>query len=555
MPSGLRETSKPQFEIYYEKPWGGVASNADPVDIADNQMATAQGVIDVNGALCAIIAVADPALFKFNPHQAGAFPYLIFNVSGGLYAVDQFGNIYLYGEGSGPAFPTSFNFLTQATDGPWAAIPMAVQAINGVAYITVPDRTSIYTFTPGTGVFALASAYVGGNIIGVLDDYLLQMNVNQTTDGEQPTRVNWSGPGEFSTWDPSVDRTAGFNTLPNLEDAITGFISLASVGIIVGEKGLIEMSPTGVGIQPFSFTSLWTSVVGQGILYPNTLAQYGQSTYGGTDTGIYKISTGGFQEVSGAARTAILGPVQESALTFPQATSVAPCFFAGNVLLYAFNSTYPTPHYVFVESTPQVAPGGATNIIMWFLNLETGAWFSSVVSLDGLVNNQNGTTLANGRLQFLKVSSLNTLGFNDALGFNNLPNLLIYGGVEYGGGTAEEAFVATLYIYNKQNIQTTVQTPVALNITSKQYEIKLGRQPTIRRVLVKAYGSGTLILTVSGVSFGEIVLDGSTNTKTYYSPGGIYTGEDPQLTITCADFKGVIVKTMMGGAYADGDVD
>ena len=52
MPSGLRKTTGNHFEIYYEEPWGGVASNKSPVDIDPNQCVTQDGVVLRNGLMC-----------------------------------------------------------------------------------------------------------------------------------------------------------------------------------------------------------------------------------------------------------------------------------------------------------------------------------------------------------------------------------------------------------------------------------------------------------------------------------------------------------------------
>ena len=65
----------------------------------------------------------------------------------------------------------------------------------------------------------------------------------------------------------------------------------------------------------------------------------------------------------------------------------------------------------------------------------------------------------------------------------------------------------------------------------------------------------TLAVNVNGASFGNIILDGTTTSRTYLCPQGVYTGEAPQLSITSTNFKGVIEKVMMAGTYADGDID
>lgn len=557
MASGIRPTTNNQLEIYLEKPWGGIASNADPSDIQDNQFVDGTGVIDIDGKLCQVNATASPNAFKFNPNSLGAVPLTIFNLGTGLYAVDQFGAVYVLTILLGPP---RFVFLADAADGPWIganlfSAVMSVQVLNGLAYIGVPFRHSIYTFNGSIGL-QLASNYTGGRVLGTVDDYLLQMNTNSFVDGEKPTRVNWSSPGAFSTWDPAIDRTAGFNTLVNIEDAITGFISLASVGIIIGRKGLVEVSPTGIGIQPFAFPALWTSEVGQGILYPDTVVQYGQNTYATTDTGIYKISTAGFQEVSGAARTKILGVIQQSAINFPAATANIGPLFAGSILLYAYNSTYPTPYYVLAATTPISTRGGSAALTLWFLNLETGAWFEQIYSFDALVNAQNGTTLSALQPAQLKIASVNTAGFAPTNnGFNTLPILLIYGSSVNGADATAHCFIAPIYIFNRENVTTALNVPSNLNVTSKVYEMKLGRKPTVRRVLVKAYGSGDLAITVNNVDFGTISLDGSNITKVYKSGKGICTAEAPQVNIGSANFKGVIIKIMLAGAYADGDID
>jgi len=544
MPSGLRETSNNHFEIYYEKPWGGVASDSDPVDIAPNQLVQQQGVVPVDNVLCQINLVADPTKFTFVPFLPTSQIYQIFELNGALWAVDQFGYIYGY---QVIISPFSFNEQHQTSDAPWAGsgnIPTAVQIVNGVAYIAVYSRQSIYTFDGTT--YALGSNYVGGKVFGVLDDYLLQMNVNQNTDGVQPNRVNWSGPGEFTTWDPASNRTAGFNTLAAIEDQITGFLSFASVGLAVTEKGLVEMSPTGVAIGPFSFTVLWTSEVGQGIIFPDSLIQYGQIGYGVTDSGVYSISTGaGFNDISGSARTAILDSFQ------PMNTSadfIRPV--AGNELLYAFNANYPTPFYMVCAILENGASQQVFNV--WLMDVKTGIWSYIKYNVDDLVNAQHGTSQTGGLVTQLKI---NTFDFDPSIfadaQFSN-PLTLVYMVVQYA---TPVTVVMTPYLYKANTTDSTTNTAGPLNLTFRKEEIKLGREPTIRRVLVKAYGNGTLTLSVSGTAFGTIVLDGTTTPKTYYSNQGIYTGEDPQLSITSTAFKGVIIKAMMSGTYADGDID
>jgi hypothetical protein len=123
-------------------------------------------------------------------------------------------------------------------------------------------------------------------------------------------------------------------------------------------------------------------------------------------------------------------------------------------------------------------------------------------------------------------------------------------------------FTQTFCYFNFVDSPTVIPSPFPavlmpgnVNLVFRQEEIKLGRKPTIRRVIVKASGFGILNISVSGKSFGNIILDGTTNVKTYKTTQGIYTGEDPQLTISSIEFQGQIIKVMMAGTYADGDID
>jgi len=554
MASGIKNTTGNRFKITFEAPWGGVASNKNPLDIQDNQFVTCDGLVDIDGVLAFVQSIAATKYFRFIPATTGAVPYLIFVLNEITYAVDQLGNLYIQDSAGGPPATYAFRFRAAASDGPWNDIPNAAQVINGLIYISVYTRNSIYVFDPVANTLTLASNYTGGMILGVLDDYLLQMNTNSAVDGQQPTRVNWSGPGEFSTWDPSVNRAAGFNTLINIDDSITGFISLASVGIIIGQKGLVQASPTGIGIEPFAFNTLWTSDVGQGVLYPFTVSQYGQNTYAGTNSGIFKISTSGYQDVSGAARKAILAPLQVN-VSNPNPNSALTTVFAGSIFLFAFNATYPTPYYVFAGVTPSILGVSRSTLVIWFLNLETGAWFQQTLDVDTVLNAYTGGTDTFSIVRQLRMVNVTPAAPSGE--DNKLPTVLIYAAVDTttGSGVVTKEFILSTYVYSDINNGLSEYTAGPINVVTRAYELEPWSEPTIRRIIVKAFGSGTLALSINGVSFGNIVLDGTTTTKRYISTGGVYTGLSPQLTVTSSNFQGCIVKIIMYGTLADGEPD
>jgi hypothetical protein len=147
----------------------------------------------------------------------------------------------------------------------------------------------------------------------------------------------------------------------------------------------------------------------------------------------------------------------------------------------------------------------------------------------------------------------------------NLPVLLVY--INFTYTVSEVSYNKTFIYYNLVNTPTADVTsielpPGNLNLVFRSEEIKLGftRKCTIRRAVVKAYGTGTLACTITDIagtviSLGNIVLDGTNNQRTYYSPFGIATVEAPQLSITSTNFNGAIVKVMLAGTYADGEID
>lgn len=581
MPSGLRKTSGNHFEIYYEQPWGGVASDKSFVDIEPNQLIQQQGVVVSSGALKYFNFVADPVRFRFIPFITTmgleSFPYQIFELAGTLYALDQYGYAYRYVNTTNPTsiLPAQFTVVTTpaipgppvpvlASDGPWnlgtgGNIPTAVQVINGIAYIAVYSRNTTYTYD-GNFVYNVASTYTAGQQMGVLDDYLLQFNTNSATDGVQPNRINWSGPGKFTTWDPSIDRTAGFNTLASVEDQLTGFYSYASVGIALSQKGLIELSPTGVAIGPFNFTALWTSEIGQGSIYPDTITQYGLNGFLATDSGLYKVSTGGgFQDITGTAKRAIYTSIQNNEINGTTGQVFASPIIAGAILGYFYNSQYPNPYY-FIAAVPE-SLGEVGTIVVWMMDLTTGVWQSAQYNIDDLVNKQYGLALSGGVIEYMNAGSYDMFPVISGSGtvspqFTNLISIVRIR-VRYGTapGTTYQVLLSPYLFSAFGTTDIAVNNVGTLALKFRGEEIKIDRQPTIRRVVIRAYGFGDLAVSVSGVSFGTVTLDGTLNSKVYLTTGGIYTGQAPQLSIMSSNFKGVIEKVMMGGTYADGDID
>jgi len=111
------------------------------------------------------------------------------------------------------------------------------------------------------------------------------------------------------------------------------------------------------------------------------------------------------------------------------------------------------------------------------------------------------------------------------------------------------SFLFSLY-YNEKGTLSLSPAEKHLNVTCREEEIRLGIKPTVRGVLVKAAGKGTLKVSVSGRPFTDIVID-NTSTRVYRSFGEVSI-ENPQLSINSTDFDGYITKAHMNFTYAEG---
>jgi hypothetical protein len=563
MPSGLRETTKPHFEIYYEAPWGGVASDMAPMDIAPNQLVECDGVTIRNGILCSTIITKSPTNVVLTLIPPSGFPNayicLIFNCANFLCAVDQYGFSYIatvQGDGT-------IKFQ-QDQEAPGAGgsfgVPTAVQVAAGVAYISVYSTHTLYAYTPTVG-YVVASTITAGQFISTFNEYMLQFNTNTgefasggTPLGEQPCAVNWSGPDEFTTWDPSVNELAGYQVLTSIEDYISGFVAADNVGYIFKREGVTQMTATGIAIAPWTFTTYWNSVAGQGLIFPESLKQFGRIIFLATDSDVYRFYGGVFTPIAEPARAAIYTSFQQA----PSSTAIPNTLIAGGFSIYPFNDEVPIAEYMFMAIDNYYEYPELRALTVWFYQPDSKTWTSVTTTAYALLL-QYVPTAINPAVNWIKTASvfLNYVSTGSIQNVTNQNVNLIY--INYTYSVNGTSYTQTFVFFNLVSSQTASLTGLSNNgactLTFRQEEIKLGRRPTIRRVIIKACGVGNLFPTVSGVSFGIITLDGTNVPKTYYSNQGIYTGEDPQLTIESIDFLGQITKVMMAGTYADGDLD
>jgi hypothetical protein len=565
MPSGLIKTSEVSggyhFEARYEHPWGGVASNAAPMDIQPNQFQEVRNLNIKDGILVSTIYDTSTISTTGIVTTGGNFITQLFNIGNNLYAFDVQGNAYVYN------YNTAEFVLDQTCASAAGTLsapePSSVKVINGIAYAISYSNSNICVYTPGvsyvlgTDSGSNPATFVGGLYSCVLDQYLVLANTNMPSDtpAVKQGRVNWSGPNEYTTFNPAVDRTAGFNVLGDVQDYISNIFALGNVGYILRNQGITQMTPTGVGIAPFDFTSLWSSTIGIGCTMPQTFSQYGNLAAWGNDTDFYLFSGGsapaGF---TGAAKTAIYSDIYAAQGGFSRIikTFVSASFgtnSSSNALSGAASSPSPDLEYTIAIATVSATSGlYSVNIVFWIYTFATNSWMRVVSASIPLAVANNGNVY---NCSFVPVN------ISYATSFPRFVSLL-----NVGFGSSVVTSVPVILAKYQAGLDYKAAAPsgnFSFDLVFKQEEVKFTRQPQVRGVAVKAFGNGLLSISISGmqdrglnvVSFSSILVS-STQPKTYYS-SGVFTGEDISLEINSANFDGNIIKASLFGTYADGE--
>ena len=158
------------------------------------------------------------------------------------------------------------------------------------------------------------------------------------------------------------------------------------------------------------------------------------------------------------------------------------------------------------------------------MNLNTGAWQTASYNAPVLVNSQYGTSYdpnLDAQVQFVDAQSFDWIvPVNSGPGFitGNHPTTVISLKILISSISYAVQLTPAIFNVNAALSGYTSFTPGVLALKFRGEEIKIERQPTIRRVVLRGYGSGTLTITVNGTSFGNIVLDGTTTSKVYVCP-------------------------------------
>lgn len=154
-------------------------------------------------------------------------------------------------------------------------IPLTMHKGDGRAYPVGPMFTPPIPDLNPIGDFPGACFFLGKLASRLLALYTVEPYPGVAGSTPYPSRVRWCAVNNPFEWDSSVDETAGVLTIPEVEDQISGFVTINQTGFIFRQAGITPMSATGSDVIPFFIESYSVGPVGVGCSIPFTLSSYG----------------------------------------------------------------------------------------------------------------------------------------------------------------------------------------------------------------------------------------------------------------------------------------
>jgi hypothetical protein len=583
MPSGMENLEGSRFILRYEQPWGGIASNAAREDIAPNQLVSSDGIFIRNGRLCSTFYYPfDPNYFRYTDGAeplywaASGIIKAIYTVGPDVVAITDYCQTYYYDF-------TNFKWVIDQTlsislPGP-AHYDCSIM-IGGIIYIFDYNNGVQYVYKPKTSI-AEGTWFVGGKYCFTVDRYLITCNIHMNgynyTDSNGVVQTvnpviradgyNWSVPSEYTTFgpvtaDPVLDpnqqagRQTGWNFLAEVQNEITGCFAMGNVGYILHDQGITQLTPTGVDTAPFTATLLWGGKDGVGLTMPETLDVYGYISVWGNNNNFYLFSTGAApQEICGAAKRAIYRDL--NMFKWPGIE-----YFDVHGSLINVGVDNRSPSFVYNIYIVYQTPSNPITMIVWSYVLETSTWTRTTVDITSLLQQITGNPNYNPTLPaFEDFTTKSTFKFPQTSQYSSYVTMgyvsPLYGGmiitVQRGDGSGiQDSFFLFQYI-NTEGVTSTSGVYPVTNLTFRSEEFQIYRKPTVRGVILRASGVGTLHVTVGTSSFTDIEVGSSPTDVKLYRSFGMYTDQAPNVNITSTNFNGYITKVHAFGTYAEGE--
>jgi hypothetical protein len=154
--------------------------------------------------------------------------------------------------------------------------------VLGVNFTDNPQQ-----ITMGGANFTDLSTDYRARHIAVVRDFVVVGNTYDSSDGNRPNRVRWSGIGDETTWTVSASTLADFRDLPTggpIQKILGG-----EVGIIVSQRGVSRMTFIGAPVV-FQIDEVLPEI---GAICPGCVTQLGDNVYFISEQGFVELVGGG----------------------------------------------------------------------------------------------------------------------------------------------------------------------------------------------------------------------------------------------------------------------
>jgi hypothetical protein len=565
------------FEIEYggeSCPFGGLSSEAPPPYIKSGDMIQCQNFLVSDNALVSanFQSVGNPsAPFEYVSAQ-GPVAYGVGFSIGFADLLGVFFDVQLSIVGTNATVSLwnisngLFNQIGQSVQVPLVSTTvgsLTFKNVNGICYFSFGGSSCI--LQTDTNTVSITTNLLGCQYLTELNGRLLAgfcFVPAQTVSGVptpaaiNPFEVAWCAEEEYGIWyvldSNNLVTGAGYNFLPDVEDYITGFLTIGTACYVMRPQGITEITPLSSGIEPFDFNHLWASHKGVGSLPNPPVQQFGPNGFFQGSADFYYFGDSGLSTFSGAALSTLFkGIILPAANTqvSPPLASIGPVFVnqspenyyvitSGSVNAQSLGVSNSFP----LVSKPgnnisRTQPSGpifninaATqfNFQTFLGNYRTKQWFSLSTTFEIDVS-QNAAVVA------VSLDSVNTT--------NNLGLFIL--GVQV---VIEDGTYATQLL--------TLQTEGANNsiVQFKIEEVIFGIEKVIDAVGFYAYTDlgATVVVSVSGVFFNPV--DMTVPGWNYYVTTPVkfsYVGNAPQLNMAVNTTTGqfILGKVKMYGSY------
>lgn len=404
--------------------------------------------------------------------------------------------------------------------------PISWKTVNNTTYFSAAQATQILqiaTDATGTTTMTELTNVLGAQFIGEFNGRLIALNVWQLVGSGSavltnfPYQMAWSAGGQqYNVWnalDGSGNPTgAGFNNLPDVEDAITGALFIGPTIYVIRRKGITEVTALNSGIQPFNFDHMWASHNGVGTVYPDTIAQYGPKGCFVADDDIYTIGLAGISTIGGKAKAGIYSDLMNS--NFNVQGAMVPLMVNGEPALY----------YVLAMQLNSNTQPTNNFIRAWFCDLSTGEWMKLTLP-NGTVS-QGTQTLID--VMALLISNIIITSTPDNVSFSGL----------LMGLQKPSAVPTWWYVPLDPFNNTAIGSPGQSKLVFPNIRVQTLKDITVDAVLTYAFGNSgdTIAATVDTVPYTNQVMgtgrDSAKNLYTSYPQNQVaQTGLQPQLVI------------------------